>query len=165
MKAHLRLVAAALATSILVAVPAAYAADATGTVTCKLMVHDESDLVTYQTVAYPVELYWDGLVVDRWGTGRNIFYAYSGDFANSLSGGSRSFSLYIAKATDPENTATFERLYAEAGKIDVRVDKQRGVTLTGRSYVVMDDNFGSGSWITQDAECTWKMTGALPALP
>jgi hypothetical protein len=128
----------------------------TGVVTCKVDYPDG----TSANIHYPVELF--GLnVVGRWGTGKDVKYDGFGSASSP-----NKFTLYLYAMTDPNNPDTFEQLYSETGKLDVKVDKKGNIKMDGKSFAVLDFNWGPPAYIRDalGAECDWKLEGTVPII-
>ena len=132
--------------------------DATGVVTCKVDYADG----TSANVHYPVEFsLLDGTVVGRWGAGKDVGYD---ERAVGYTPGGGNFTLYVYSISDPNNPATFEKLYSETGSLDIKVDKKGKMKIDGKSFAVMDFSWVAGEWLSLAAECDWKLDGTFPAI-
>lgn len=143
--------------------------DGTGTVSCDVLIPtmptnpDNPFEYTTENVTYEVELY-GSTVVGRWGPGKDVHYE-ARYFMNSLP--MSNFTEYFYAMMDPNDPDTYEELYSETGKWDVRVNlKKNSWTLRGGSYAAIDREFevspGEWEWLEQYAACSWRMSGYIP---
>lgn len=138
---------------------------ATGVVTCTENYPGEFNVATIKN-SYPIELFsLGGLVEDRWGPDRDVSY---GAFPGEISGlDNRNFSWYLNSVSDPSNPETFEMLYSETGKLDVKVKRNGEMKITGKSFAAMDTHWDTAcdptcDWVQLSAECEWKLSGFFP---
>lgn len=145
---------------ILVPVGTAYAQDASGSVVCE-QVSDwtigDITLHTLETVSYPVDMYLAGnTVIGRWGSGLDM--QYHGAFGvMQTSKKATTYMVYFYSMSDPDNPATFEDLYSETGLWTIRVGKDNSMTITGKSFSVVDT-----TGFTVAGECNWTLKGTFP---
>lgn len=133
----------------------AQAADATGTVTCKEAYPDGTTASKVYAVAFTFS---GGTAVGRWGAGKDVAY----DFGSVVGSVPRNFTAYIYFVSDPNNTATYEQLYSEAGSLVFKVGKNNVMTITGKSLAVVDYPFDT-TYVNLSADCTWSLSGTCPA--
>lgn len=153
--------AAVVLALVVIPVGVASAQDATGTVVCEQIPDytvGDPTLHEFQTVTYPVQFYWNNMVLDRWGTGKDVQYqGEMGLLQISKKLTSFTFTIYFYAMSDPNNLDTFEQLYSETGLWTVRVGKDNSMTITGESFAISDT-------ISQTvaAECKWTLEGTYP---
>jgi len=148
---------AGLLTLLCIAVPMGTASgqelvpDAYGTVTCEQI--DNNEVVT--TVTYNVSYYYPtNTVSNRWNDGLNFAYKWGFGFMQK----SRNFTSYtVYFHQESIDTVNNEDFFAEAGKWQIRVDRNNAMSITGRSFVVKD--IGTPLF---SGDCTWNLKGTMP---
>lgn len=136
----------------------------TGVVTCKVAYLNG----TSANIRYPVEFTFldgvQGTVVGRWGPGKDV---YCRGPVVEYSPGTKTFTQYVYSISDPYYSAPYEKLYSETGMLDFKVARNGQVHITGKSFVVMDTTWESAptseDWLALSAQCTWNLTGSMPA--